>query len=193
MLGKNHLITNIASTAIIFSGITFLAARPETNQLNEIAIAAKNYFIPLEENADMFNKIIFFALSFLGFWIGTYLPDIDSPSSKFGKIIHLPFKHRTWTHAVWFPLFLFILSFNINFLAWMCLGYVLHLFWDSLSSCGVCWLYPLSQYREYPNGAIVKKGHKIKLYKVGDITEKILIFTIVFLAISITVLTFIYR
>lgn len=61
--------------------------------------------------------------------------------------------------------------------AWIFFGSVVHLFWDSLSVCGNCWFYKLfSDYIEYPNGAKVKKGHILKLYRTGEWSEYLVLF-----------------
>ncbi len=73
--------------------------------------------------------------------------------------------------------------------AWIFFGVVVHLFWDSLSYCGNCWFYKLfSDYKEYPGGAKIKKGHTIKLYRTGEWSEYLLLFIVVIL----TVMSFIW-
>ena len=80
--------------------------------------------------------------------------------------------HRTWTHTVWALALLLFLSAAVRPLAWCALGYATHLALDSLSSRGVCWLYPLGGYKTFRSGAVVKRGHRaLSLYRVGTFSE----------------------
>jgi inner membrane protein len=88
-------------------------------------------------------------------WIGTLLPDIDTPKSLLGhkikpisSLINFFAGHRKMLHSLLgFFLFMFIalaislITENIAF-AFM-LGYVSHLFLDSLTPQGVYLFYPL--------------------------------------------------
>lgn len=100
--------------------------------------------------------------------LGLLLPDCDQPGSTLGKYVHIPVEHRTWTHTLWFML-PFI---GLGFLFWpfwaLAAGMAVHLFCDSLSKCGVCWLYPISKYKHFGGkGAKIKKGHFVSLYSSG--------------------------
>lgn len=188
MLGKNHMISNVASTVALCSITKIALSNPEA-PFYSFAEKVKNYFVPLQETK-ITVLVPFIIISFIALWFGTYMPDMDSSTSKFGKVLHIPAKHRTWLHAIWFPIIFFIAGFFFNPFAWLALGYTLHLFWDSLSRGGVCWFYPFSEYKNYPNGAMVKKGHKIKLYRVGEISEKITVGISIVIAIVITFIAF---
>lgn len=107
--------------------------------------------------------------------VGTLLPDIDSASSTLGRRMPVSLSflgHRTWTHTLWALALLLFLSAAVRPLAWCALGYATHLALDSLSSRGVCWLYPIGGYRTFRGGAVVKRGHRaLSLYRVGTFSE----------------------
>ena len=107
----------------------------------------------------MFDVIVVFALIFaLGlFNLGLIAPDFDHK---------LGLKHRGISHSIWIVILFFIISWKINLVYYFAFGYLIHLLFDSVSASGVCFLYPFSSYIEYSGGARVKKGHRVKLYKV---------------------------
>lgn len=73
--------------------------------------------------------------------------------------------------------------------AWVFFGSIIHLLWDSVSACGNCWFYKLlSDYREYPGGAKIKKGHWLKLYHAGAWSE----YMWLFLDVAVTVGSFVW-
>jgi membrane-bound metal-dependent hydrolase YbcI (DUF457 family) len=97
------------------------------------------------------------------------LPDADNPRSIAGRRVRLPGEHRTWTHAIWVPLLLLVLS-RVSFLrplAWLAVGWVNHVALDAFSRAGVCWLWPLTDYLRYPSGAFCARGHRFKIYATG--------------------------
>ena len=180
MLGKNHLITNTASLVILSTGTLALSNQSSDTPFGALAPAARTVISAFTHYGD--TPWITIGAGLLLFYLGSLLPDIDSAHSMLGRHLHLPVKHRTWTHAIWIPLILFVAGFAFPPLWWVTLGYVLHLFWDGLSRGGVCWFYPISQYREYSNGAKVKKHHWLKLYSVGGFSENVVVTSIVILA-----------
>lgn len=119
------------------------------------------------------------------YFLGTLLPDIDNPNSVLGRIIHVPVEHRTWLHAIYLYLIFAILGWHYPIFMWLFLGVIVHLFWDSFSASGNCWFYKLlSDYRKYPSGAKIKKGHKLKLYHTGKWSEYLLLFIIVVITVA---------
>lgn len=93
-----------------------------------------------------------------------------------------------WCHPA-FAAILTVIGWISPVSAWIFIGSVVHLFWDSLSAMGNCWFYKLfSDYIEYPSGAKVKKGHWLKLYHAGEWSEYFLLFIIV----AVTVASFIW-
>lgn len=113
---------------------------------------------------------------FFGMGFGALLPDMDSKSSLLGRYIHIPLKHRTWTHSIWALLLLLPICWLGPLFRCIWIGYVLHLMFDSLSACGVCFFYPFEKYREFPGGAKVKMHHKLKLYHTSQKSERRFVF-----------------
>ena len=96
------------------------------------------------------------ALFCIGSCIGSLIPDIDSPTSAIGKplkpiskLINKGFGHRTITHSgLWLiPLLIGYFSLKSLFLLGYIIGFLSHLFSDSLTSGGIAWLYPLERKR----------------------------------------------
>lgn len=96
------------------------------------------------------------ALVLVGSIVGGLIPDIDSPTSAFGKplkpvskLINKAFGHRTITHSgLWIvPLLLLYLYTKNEFVLGYLIGFVSHLFSDTLTSGGIPWLYPLEKKR----------------------------------------------
>ena len=117
------------------------------------------------------------------YMFGTLLPDIDSRKSILGRFMYLPVEHHKITHTLWVVSMLFLMSLIIRPIAWISFGYLVHLWLDSYSRCGVCYFYPISKYIEYPNGAMVKRNHKIKLYRTGAPSEGIVTGIIVLITV----------
>jgi inner membrane protein len=124
-----------------------------------IIILAILFFITAVE-----NKIIFVAMAL----IATFLPDIDSVYSSFGRYRIFRFfqifvKHRGFFHSFTF-LFLitlfFVLFFPVVSLGFF-LGYALHLFADSFTIEGIKPFWPFS--KKYIQGKI-RTG---KLFETG--------------------------
>ncbi len=97
--------------------------------------------------------------------IGSLIPDIDHPKSYIShlngflqmssRVISLG-GHRGVTHTIFafilsFPLALLILRVFGRFSLWpalaFSLGYLMHLFADSLTSSGVAWFFPFDKHR----------------------------------------------
>lgn len=111
------------------------------------------------------------------YFLGTLLPDIDSPNSLLGKHFYLPIPHRIYTHLIYVPLLLFYLTqYHILFF-FLGMGYLTHILVDALSRMGVCFFNPFG-YRHYPSGAVVKKGHKWYFYRNNTWQEKATVFGI---------------
>ena len=112
-----------------------------------------------------------------------------------GSVLQLPWtvvffvKHCTWTHTAWALFILFGLSFVSSIFGAMFVGYGLHLLMDSVSWAGICWFYPIQQYRYYPNGAFVAKNHKCKLYHAGAKSEIVFMWLIVLICCGIIIKT----
>lgn len=189
MMGRSHLITGIcalehlyvadrlmAGTDLVFAGI--------------IRHTAASYLGIENRSADIMGLPLFFIPLYLGaYFLGCILPDADSPNSILGRIVHIPFEHRTWMHSIYPYLVIAVLGVAHPVFSWLFFGSFVHLFWDSFSACGNCWFYKiLSDYRRYPGNAKVKKGHRLKLYHAGQWSEYLLLFLI----ITVTVVSFLW-
>ena len=62
----------------------------------------------------------------------------------------------------------------------LALGYAVHLLMDALGAEGVRWLYPITQYGE--------KGHRVRLYRTGGVSEALVVIGIVGICFLVTVL-----
>ncbi len=102
--------------------------------------------------------------------LGLLLPDVDSETSTLGRRFHLPLGHRTWTHSLYPAIAFIVLGIWLRPLLWLGLGYLAHLWCDSLSRQGICWLYPIPGFSG-AGDAKVKNGHWVKLYRTGGLSE----------------------
>lgn len=103
--------------------------------------------------------------------LGVLLPDCDYKGSIISRVLYIPIEHRTWTHALWFPIAVTLVALaypSARILLWLVIGYVLHLAMDACGPCGICWLYPKPGYHVYESGARVKRGNHLKLYGSGE-------------------------
>ena len=175
MKGTNHIITNVSTVIVIDSCFKFLAQKFDIKIYDKIHDVTTWY--PAVDTSSQLSSSIFgilvVAICAALFITGSLLPDIDHKNSTIGKMVHIPVQHRTWTHTIWVVAVLAVLSVFVPCFFWLCLGYTLHIFYDSLSKGGICWFYPISQYRKWTSGAQVKKNHKFYLYRTGETSELI--------------------
>lgn len=183
MIGRNHLITNTGSVAILTTGVLVGRELDPSTKFVEYIRPVSEFIYSTMITPKVLPFFIFVAVSVLFFYLGTLLPDIDSEKSLLGRYFHLPIEHRTWTHAIWLPLIFIGLGSFFSPFYWLSLGYLLHLFWDNLSVGGVCFFYPISNYRRYGGGAKVKRKHILRLYGVGSPVETIIVILVVLLSI----------
>lgn len=180
MMGKQHMIVNSA-IVIAGSSICYKLYMSEKSWIgSELAIKLIEYFYPIEMSHWLWIPWSF--LLFAAMLFGSLLPDIDRKSSMLGRYFYVPIKHRTWTHTIW-ALLLFVILIPITpVFGAMFIGYGLHLVMDAVSAAGICWFYPLQQYRYYPNGAMVAKHHACKWYHAGKTSEKVMVYGIVIIS-----------
>lgn len=170
MMGRNHVVANVGTMGVVMaagavlSGYSGKGCQYIQDGLNVI----KQGFLA---GYDSIGKVPGIALIIGLFIFGTLLPDIDSPNSILGRHVKVPGPHRTWTHTFWALAAISLFRILHVSFAWMALGYFLHLFYDSFSRAGVCWFWPIEKYRRYGNGAMVKRGHKLKIYRAGQPSE----------------------
>lgn len=188
MVGANHLIANASvgtflATGFFFCKATFEGAFNGTagTPLSPIlrGLSENKLLLPGTENEllrlvqpELSHPWLYITIWIALFIIGTLLPDIDSKTSLLGRVIHIPVEHRTWTHTIWICAILIAASFFVPFVWALTVGYILHIIIDSFSTGGICWFYPISQYRMLNNGGKIKKHHK-GIYRVGKTSEAI--------------------
>lgn len=182
MLGKHHVLVNevCVGTCLVIDK-KYVAGQLLCTHLYPEVMMTK--MVPRS-----FAYLVATIVWLIGVWLGSLLPDIDSKSSYLGRYVHLPLKHRTWTHTIWAVLLLFFLCLTGSFGCSIWLGYTLHVVVDSFSVCGVCWTYPLKKYRYFSNGAMVKPHHRLKLYHAGKNSETVCFWIVIAICIIVLLL-----
>lgn len=179
MLGKDHMKMNIAGLACLtgFSHINSIGL----SHWNAIRSGLRNWLWPekISPSFDagmLFETFVFLGVASLLFYVGTYLPDMDSETSRFGKIgTKLGLTHRTWTHSIWMILGTLVLTLIHPVFRFLFLGVLGHILCDMVSAAGICLLYPFRQYIYYDSGAFVAPGHRVKLYHTGQRSEQVFV------------------
>ncbi len=188
MTGKSHLLCN-ASVAVATGSLLWRSCQyPDASAFNQ---AFGEFFYVVAEflQGDHMSPMwLWWTLAAFLFVLGTLLPDCDTKSSMIGRVFHLPFEHRTWTHTIWALALCYAFACFVQVGFYLFAGYALHLIFDAFSYGGICWFYPLSRYRTYPNGARVKKRHVFRLYRTGQRSEGIFD-VVVFTACAVVVVT----
>lgn len=88
-------------------------------------------------------------LLIVGCGLGSLLPDADYPEAPMGRIIPLWifFKHRTYTHSIFFMILVGVIGLifhaNLFLILGVMLGILTHLILDSTTPMGIKWFYPL--------------------------------------------------
>lgn len=188
MLGRDHMITNVCSGLLLTEGLFAVNTCYTGMWAKEVHNLTEHMITDLVHPCNL-NPWLILVISVGLFLLGTLLPDIDSKTSTLGRWIHIPVGHRTWTHTIWACVLLFLPCIWQKIFIWLFLGYVLHLFWDSFSRAGVCWFYPISQYRSYGN-AKVKRLHMLKLYRTGSTSEFVVVAVLIVATVLVTVLCY---
>lgn len=201
MLGKNHIVASLASVTMLGTATVALAQQSSETPLGALAPVAMKTLQYMSTNgavtlptinlsgylpgylSGFLDALLFWAAAFLLLMIGSILPDIDSDNSLLGRYVRIGVQHRTWTHTAWGLPFLCFAGVYYRPMMWCALGVFLHLFWDSLSVGGNCWFYPFSKYIDYSSGAHVKRHHWAKLYRVGDLSEKVIVWALIVMAV----------
>lgn len=187
MKGVDHIITNVATAVCIDSFIKIISTEFTNNWFD--VYRSFIFRVPDLSLQSQMGKTIALIASIIAcvalFIVGSLLPDIDSKTSLLGRICHIPVRHRTWTHTVWFIIPFGVLSVFVPCVFWLLYGCVLHIFFDSLSKGGICWFYPLSKYKTWSSGAQIKKGHYVYLYTTSDCSEIVVTVIVAVLAAAI--------
>lgn len=172
MRGTSHIIMNVATAGSVGCTLFFMLKNNTSVFLHDIADASVNFLFNGFLETD--NKMLVFYIPaiVLLYIFGSVLPDADHPHSPISRVIHIPVKHRTWLHAIYIPLILFIASVWFRPLFYLGAGYFFHIFWDSFSATGIDWFYPHKN-----------KHHILKLYKTSQLSEGV--FVGVFVTLSV--------
>lgn len=162
MSGYKHLG---AQAVVLVSGGLLLT---HLDQSKDLVASFYRYFVAYFDWPDLGAKQILYLLAS---FLGALLPDMDSEHSLLGRHFYIPLEHRTWLHSIWPCFILGVAGYRYPIFLWVLLGYVFHLFFDAFSYMGVCWFYPISQYKRLGTKAKVKKCHPFKFYRTKDVTE----------------------
>lgn len=155
MTGKQHLVAGSTLTVLTVTVYENVKYNWTNEPVVDMITNIKDFVIP--QNIALIPICIIFL--FLGF----LSPDCDESKSMLGRYFYVPVEHRTWLHTLWIILMFIGLGFLFKPFFCLAFGYFTHLFVDSPSKCGVCWLYPISKYKHYGH-AKIKKGHFVYLY-----------------------------
>ena len=140
MMGKNHAYV---STCILCTASCVAGAFLETEKLEQTI----RFFYPetsLWTYGDI-SCILWTGILFLLFLLGVLAPDIACSYSMLGRWIHLPCKHRTWTHGWLAVSICLICAWKWTAMRIFCLGYCLHIWEDALSYNGINFFYPFTK------------------------------------------------
>lgn len=180
MNGINHMIANVETAAVV--GCLWHKSSEALRAAGVNGVAAGMARISNWVASSVFPSMESWgrmaaggAVALVLFLFGSLAPDMDSKESLLGRYVHVPVRHRRILHTAWWPLALLPLAWRVPVVLWLCLGFLGHLFWDGLSVAGICPFYPIQKYVEYPSGAYVAKGHRLKLYHTGGIGEYVLV------------------
>ena len=197
MVAVNHKKINNSLFVML---ICFFAANMFNNSFfGSFSYLIVDYFFPanLSFKYRFFKTLFILILSILFLKIGTLLPDIDNKGSVLGsKLYNMGIDiesyigHRTYTHSIWLVLILFVLGkFFVPF-RFMFFGVLVHIFVDSFSKAGICFVYPLKKYIHYNSGAFVADGHRYKLYTTGSDREYLIVKYVKIICIVLSVYFF---
>ena len=179
MLGKSHIVGGIAMGSIGCSMLSLLH-KGGFGRFDAFGALLMHTAVSSPQN---FGKCMGLYL------LGSLFPDIDSDESLIGRFNPIPMPHRWIPHSLWFMIPFVGMAIKINPIFWfLVFGMLTHLLLDSVSKAGVCFLNPFTGYKRYPSGAFVKKGHIIKLYDTGEISEKVVLLFVCLIAVSLALL-----
>lgn len=159
--GEGHLGMNIAVGTVIAESC-FLINRVAAPDWLKTGSEAFYRFMLDGGEVPLF---LFVPMGVLLYLIGALLPDIDTQYSMLGRIIYIPVEHRTWTHAIWWPILFCIGGIWVRGFMWLAIGIFIHDLADSFSASGLNWFYPIKR----------KHKHVLKLYHTGHIGERVII------------------
>lgn len=162
MRGESHVCMNVTAGAVIAETCLLFEKLPGIPDWLKTGTTA---FTDFMLDGGTLPLIVFLPICILLYLIGALLPDIDTPYSTLGRIIYIPVEHRTWTHALWFPVIFCIAGIWVRPLLWLGIGVLFHDCADFFSASGLQWFYPIK----------LKGKHKCKLYHTGHIGERVIV------------------
>lgn len=186
MMGRNHIVCNACSLYVLDKLSRKLLDFKQNIQVFNFKFDYNTYH-------NVFDKLFYVKADFLAVCImlsmlGTVIPDIiDTFLQRTTRYKG----HRELTHAVWTCIVFMYLAVCVlpkpysYYLFYFTFGFFNHLFYDSFSKMGVCFFYPISNYKKYPNGSKVKKGHVFKFYRTSyagryEISEFVFVGIVIF-------------
>lgn len=183
--GKNHIVTGFASL-LLFDGslniVDYVFKTDIRNTVFEFVFRKPDFLNDLSGLGGIITSGVSYLFCFILFLFGVLFPDSDQENSMMGKHFYIPVRHRTWTHTIWFILPSAVAAVFLPYFVWIAYGCFIHILIDSWSRGGVCWFYPISQYKTYASGAQIKKKHWAYLYHTGKTSEKVVVFLFSFIA-----------
>ena len=173
MMGRSHVVAS-AATCVAAASVGRLVldsgAEVLTPAREAVDLVVSRYVLV---TPNPWLEFVWASGCALLFFLGTILPDIDQPNSLVCSMLRfsIPLPHRRVTHSLWACILFLVLGLRVRPLMYLFAGYVVHVLMDKPSYAGVCLLWPFTRYEEYPNGAFVARGHKLKLYRTGEGSE----------------------
>ena len=199
MLGRNHFICassilfTMTTTHIVFDRVrtgiidNFWGLNPKYLSFFQTIDSKIWSFLGFTDDFSSSLPLLFL-LSFVCALFGTLCTDCDSKSSIIGRYVYVPVGHRTWTHAIYVPLFCFIVGQSIVPIAWFGLGWLIHEIMDAFSYEGNAFLYPFVGYNKFGQAKVKKGIHICKFYRCGKTSEKIFVSIVIAICILVCLL-----
>lgn len=174
MLAENHTKVAIGSGVLILGASSYLSTVPYAEYVMKPVYETLN---PMQE--DIVATGITIALSVVSLLFGSWLPDVDNPTSRLGRFIPIiPGPHRGFTHTDFFILLcgagVAVAShyYPVAFLWWAVIGMWSHIFIDGFSTAGRVRFYPIPgdwKITRFRDGVrcVVRKKSRVALYGSG--------------------------
>lgn len=143
MKAIGHLITGAAVAVAADTTIKNLTYASEP-----ISSAAATLYSADFYSAPIHSGNVGFALFWTLYVLGLLIPDCDTEESFISRIIYVPVEHRTWTHSIWPVLCLCLTGVFYRPALGLALGMAVHILCDAISVSGICWLYPITKYKD---------------------------------------------
>ena len=183
MMGKSHLCMN-GCILVQSVCVSEMILHSEVSYVQPVRLLLQNFVAEFVQTVSV-SSIGFLAVGIFLYLLGSLVPDMDSSKSILGRYLCLPVEHHGVTHSIWFLCVLILPIFGCFSFIGLFLGCLVHDLVDSVGAQGVCWLYPITKYREYPNGAKVKPHHVVKLYHTMRPSEGVVVGVVVMFTLAL--------